>query len=114
VIKKFTRGEDPPTAEQISCTLKIPIRLVRQLLDELVEGGIFSETLAKNDEEIGFQPARDTGIMTIGYVIDALEQRGNNELRIPQTDELKVISTSLQTFRNQIKKSPANRLLEEI
>jgi membrane protein len=114
VIKKFIRGEDPPTADQISRTLKIPIRLMNQLLDELTEGGIFSETITKKNEEIGFQPARDTGTMTIGYVIDALEQRGSDELRIPQTDELKVISTSLQTFRNQIKKSPANRLLEEI
>ena len=114
VIKKFIRGEVAPTAEHISRTLKIPIQLVRQLLDELVEGGIFSETIPKNGDEIGFQPARDTGIMTIGYVIDALEQRGTDEIHVPQTDEMKVISTSLQTFRSQIKKSPANRLLEEI
>jgi len=114
VIKKFIQGEAAPTAEYISRALKIPIRLVRQLVDELVECGIFSETIPKNNDEIGFQPARDTGIMTIGYVIDALEQRGTDEIHVPQTDEMKVISTSLQTFHNQIKKSPANRLLEEI
>lgn len=66
VIKKFIRGEAAPTAEQISRTLKIPIQLVRRLLDELVECGIFSETIPQNGDEIGFQPARDTGIMTIG------------------------------------------------
>lgn len=114
VIKKFIQGEAAPTAEHISRTLKIPIRLVRQLVEELVECGIFSETIPKNDDEISFQPARDTGVMTLSYVIDALEQRGNDELSIPQTDELKAISTSLHSFRNLIQKSPANRLLKEI
>ena len=114
IIKGFCAGEDPPGAEQLSRNLKIPIRLVRHVLDELVQGGIIRETVAKKNEDIAYQPARDTDAFTISFVINALEQRGNDELSIPQTDALKVISTSLRTFRDAIQKSPANRLLKEI
>lgn len=114
IIKGFCQDENPPTAGQLSRDLKIPIRLLRQVLDELAQGGIIRETVAKEIKDIAYQPAREPDVFTIGFVIDALEQRGNDELAIPQTDALKVISTSLRTFRDIIHKSPANRLLKEI
>ena len=59
VIRNFSQGEKPLTAARISHTLDIPVRLVRQLLYELVESRIFSDTRTEEYKELAYQPARD-------------------------------------------------------
>ncbi|MBW2228620.1 MAG: YihY/virulence factor BrkB family protein, partial [Deltaproteobacteria bacterium] len=59
VISTFSKGKMPLTASNISQALEIPIRLVQQLLDELVESEIFSITEIKENEKLAYQPARD-------------------------------------------------------
>lgn len=114
LIKNFSKGDKPLTADQISHVLEIPIRLVREMLYELVESGIISETKSGKYKESAYQPARDINALTIKYIVDSLEQRGVDNIAVAQTKELKVLSDALQTFRNTIEKSAANRLLKDI
>ncbi len=114
LIKNFSMGEKPLTAAQISHTLEIPIRLVRQILSELVESCILSDTKTKSYNEIAYQPALDINMLTIKYIIVALENKGADNIPVAQTSELKSLSESLQAFGNAIEKSPANRLLRDI
>jgi membrane protein len=114
LIKDFSEGEKPLTATQISHILEIPVRLVRELLYELVESGIFSETTTMEYKELAYQPARDINVFTIKYIIEALEQRGTDNIPVAQTKELRALAESLQTFKGEIEKSPANRLLRDI
>jgi len=58
VISTFSKGKMPLTASNLSQALEIPIRLVQQLLDELVESEIFSITEIKENEKLAYQPAR--------------------------------------------------------
>ncbi len=114
LINNFSNGHKPLTANQISHSLEIPIRLVNQILYELVECGVAVETKTKEDQEFAYQPARTINVLTIKYVIDALEQRGTDNIPVAQTEELKTLSESLQTFNDTIEKSRANRLLKDI
>ncbi len=114
LIKNFSKGGKPLTTAQISHILEIPIRLVQQILYELVESGIFSDTKTEEYKELAYQPARDINVLTIKYIIEALEHKGVDEIPVAQTKELKVLSEMLQTFRDTIEKSPANRLLKDI
>jgi membrane protein len=114
LINNFSNGHKPLTANQISHSLEIPIRLVNQILYELVECGVAVETKTEEDQEFAYQPARTINVLTIKYVIDALEQRGTDNIPVAQTEELKTLSEMLQTFNDTIEKSPANRLLKDI
>ena len=114
LIKNFSNGHAPLTAIQISHTLETPIRLVSQILYELVESGIASEIKTEEHKEFAYQPARTINVLTIKYIIDALEQRGIDNIPVAQTKELKTLSETLQTFNDTIEKSPANRLLKDI
>ncbi len=114
LIKNFSSGHKPLTAIQISHTLEIPIRLVSQILYELVESGIAFESRSEENKEFAYQPARTINVLTIKYIIDALEQRGVDNIPVAQTKELKTLSETLQTFNDTIEKSPANRLLKDI
>jgi len=114
VISTFSKGEMPLTASKISRVLEIPIRLVQQLLDELVESGIFSIAEIKGNEELAYQPARDINIITINSIIETLERKGVDNIPVAQTPELHSLSEVLTTFSAEIEKSPANLLLKDI
>jgi len=104
----------PLTASKISHVLEIPIRLVQKILDEFVESGIFSNIEMKENKELSYQPARDINVITIKSIIEALEQRGVDNIPVAQTAELKSLSEVLQTFSYELERSSANRLLKDI
>ena len=114
VISRFFRAEVPLSAFKIAKTLEIPIRLVQQLLDELVEARVLSETEAQQNTGVSYQPARDINTITINTVIEALEQNGVDNIPIAQTTELGHLSEALKALNEEIKKSPANRLLKDV
>ncbi|MBW1840518.1 MAG: YihY/virulence factor BrkB family protein [Deltaproteobacteria bacterium] len=114
LVKNFSNGEKPLTADQIANTLEIPVRLVWQILDDLVDSGVFSVTESETTKDAAFQPARDINLFTIKYVMEALDHRGVDDLPLPQTGELQTLSASLNTFGDIIENSPENRLLKDI
>jgi len=114
IISTFSKVGMPLTASNISQALEIPIRLVQQILDELVESRFFSNTEIKEYKALAYQPACDINIITIKSIIQALDQKGVDNIPIAQTAELKSLSEVLKLFSNEIEKSPANRLLKDI
>jgi len=114
LVKNFCAGEKAGTATQISHTLEIPIRLARQILFELTESGIISETVAEADEAVAYQPAQCVEKYTVQYVLDALDQRGSDDIPVAESTELDKLSECLNAFGNVVKKSPANILLKDL
>ena len=114
LMKSFYIRNEPWNEARISHKLEIPIRLVRQILFELVQTGLVSEINVNGDNEIAFQPAFDPESMTIKYVIDAVENHGSDNIPVTQSDELKDLSESLTSFSTLIEQSSANKLLKDI
>ena len=114
LVKNFSAGRPPLTATMITHALEVPIRLVRQVLFELAESGIVSAVVTEDGENPAYQPGRDSDSLTIQFVLDALEKRGVDTIPAAQTEELKVLSESLQMFNDSIVSSPANKLLKSI
>jgi len=114
IIKNFETGDDPLTATRISQKLQIPIRIVREILYELVQTKILSETITASPRERAYQPAKDIHTLTVHLVMDALEKHGSHELPIIESNELSKITEIQRSFSKVIKKSPSNILLKEI
>ena len=114
LVKHFSDQGKQWNERQISQELEIPILGVRQILYELVESGIISEVRTNKDGEVAYQPARETDMMTIKYVIDTLEHNGIDDIPVAQSQELKRISECLKDFGDLIEKSPANMQLKNI
>lgn len=114
LVKSFSDGQKPQTAFQISHTLEIPIRLVHQILYELTKSGIVAEVKIDDDKEFAYQPARTVSLLTIKYIIDALDNSGANDIPVAQTRELKELTETLRQFSETIRNSPENKLLNDI
>ncbi len=87
---------------------------MNEILHDLVQSGVCSETLTRGYKELAYQPACDINILTVQYVIDAMEHRGTNSIPVAQTKELEALSKTLESFNETIEESPKNKLLKDI
>ncbi|HIJ70744.1 MAG TPA: YihY/virulence factor BrkB family protein [Planctomycetes bacterium] len=114
LVKNFCSCSRPLQADEISQQLEIPVRLVRQILFELVESGILSEVKQEQDRQVAYQPGCDVDVLTVKHVIDALEARGNAGIPVLDSNELAKLSECLETFSKELNESPANIALKDI
>jgi membrane protein len=112
LIRNFIRREKPLTDRDISNQLEIPIRLVNEILFDLVKCRIVSVT--DTEGERGYQPALDINALSIQYVIDAMEQQGANTMPFAHTPEFETLSVLLETFGKTIERLPDNKLLKDL
>ncbi|MHC4758136.1 MAG: YihY/virulence factor BrkB family protein [Planctomycetota bacterium] len=114
VVSNFCKGEKPLTAEETAHKLEMPIRLVREILSELVEAKVICEVNGEKVPEAGYHPARDVEDITIKFVMDSLEHRGSEKVPVIQSNEFEKITNSLNSFDNLIGSSPDNLSLKNI
>lgn len=114
IAKRFDRGESALTAPQICLKLEIPIVIVRDVIDDLKEVGLVSETIAEHHKENAYQPSSDIHKITIRNVLERLDHKGMDVLIAKDTNELDQLKLTLKAFSSCLSQSPENRLVKEI
>ncbi len=114
IVYNFVKGVTPMTAEELANKLDVPVRLVREIIYELLDVGIVSETMTENIKENAYQPAIDTGMLSVGFVLNRLDNRGNNQMGVRSSQELKEIKQILDSFDESMEKSSNNKLVKDI
>jgi membrane protein len=114
LIKNFIRGEKPMTAGEISNQLEIPIRFVNDILCELAKSNIISVVEGEGGNDRCYQPAIDVGMITIHYVIDAIEKKGINAMPFTANPEFVSLSALLDAFGGNVEQLPENKLLKDM
>ena len=114
LIKRFSKAESPLSATQISQALKLPVRLVRELLGELSDAGLVVETAGERNHERTFQPGRSIEAITVKDALDAYEQGKRTPIPFPRSDDEKEISDVLRRLSDLVEKAPENVLLKGI
>ena len=114
IIQRFAEAKPPFTITQMSGRLEIPIRLVHRIVADLVEIGILSEVETAEPEEPAYQPAVDTSLLSMGYIVSALETLGSDNIPVLQTKETAALLASLVCFQETLDASPDNLLLKDL
>jgi len=114
LVRDFSEGGKPWSASGIARELEIPIRCVRQALEDLVGSGILSEVMSREGEMIAYQPARSVDTLTLKSVMEMLDKHGIADIPVARSRELAKISESIEAFWDLMEKSPANLKLKEI
>ncbi|MGZ8918403.1 MAG: YihY/virulence factor BrkB family protein [Methylobacter sp.] len=112
IIKNFIELKNPLTSAEIAAKLVIPIALIQPLLSNLIASHIIVEFKIHDDDDEVYQPAVDINILTIAYVINALEQCGQNHL--PDINQEQLYMDAVNNFRKLMEASEQNRLLKDI
>ncbi len=113
IIKNFIQLDKPLTATEIATKLVIPIAVIQPVLLNLIASHIIVEFKDPDDvnDEV-YQPAVDINRLTIAYIINALEQCGQNHL--PDINQERLFMNAVNNFRNLMEVSEQNRLLKDI
>lgn len=114
IIRNFISGEKPLGAENIANTLKIPIRLVNDILQDLNNVNLVSIVHDNEGKERLFQPATDINKMTVSFVLSRLDRKGTDQNVILESNQFEKIVSMLDKFDNLIAKSDSNILIKDL
>lgn len=83
ICRRFADGGKPYTALELRELTTIPIRIVNELLFQMIDAGLLIEiTNDEKSETSRFMPAEDIRNMTLGSMIDRLESHGQWKIEL--------------------------------
>jgi membrane protein len=114
VAQRFARQEPPLSAVEVAHQLEAPIRLIRDILNELEQAGVLAAVVTQGGVQERYQPARDVHQLTIHRVLKALRQHGSDNSQMIPAEVLKGMTKALEGLDAHAAKAPQNRLLIEL
>jgi membrane protein len=114
IIRNFTLGEKPISAEYIAGNLKIPVRLVRDILQDLSSADLVSIIHMNEEKERLYQPALDVNRLTVSYVFSRLDKKGVEQIMVIRNKDYEKIISMLEKFDKLITKSDSNILIKDL
>ncbi|NSW94315.1 MAG: YihY/virulence factor BrkB family protein [Bacteroidales bacterium] len=114
IIKNFVSGEKPLSAENIATSLKIPIRLVNDILQDLNNVKIISIVHDNEGKERLFQPATDINKLTVSYVLTKLDRKGTDQNVFIKSNNFEKIVNMLDKFDSLTAMSESNILIKDL
>jgi membrane protein len=114
IIRNFAIGEKPISAEYISQTLKIPVRLSRDILQDLSSVQLVSIIHENEQKERLYQPALDINKLTVSFVFSRLDKKGNEHSNVSKNKDFEKIIGMLEKFDRLIAKSDSNVLIKDL
>ena len=115
IVKRFAKGEKPYTANEISESYRIPTRITTQILYFLCEAHIIIEVhYGKDDRVTHYQPAIDINLLTVGYLMTAIDKYGSENFKIDTTHLFNKEWNAVIKTREDMRKANDNILLKDL
>jgi membrane protein len=114
IVKNFSEGLPPLNAADIAVQLDIPVRLIRDLLYDLLNARIIIETLTPEVREVAYQPALDPAKITVSYVVDTLDKQGQQVSFEKESKELINLTQVVESFYQDIRNSDNNKAINDL
>ncbi len=113
-VKRFEAGKEALTPMQLSVELKLPIRLLNEILFELVKCKVLVEVSGDPNEPTAFQPALDISQLKVTTVLSMLEEHGSEDLHFEETESLIKVREVTDHFKQLRNLSEKNVLLKDL
>jgi len=114
IVKQFTTGERALNDVEISDRLQLPIKVVRDIIDDLQAINLLSVTLGAEKQEVYYQPAHDVSNLYISTIIANLENLGLNEFKNFTTAEEERLNAILQKFEKSRVENSGDLLIKDL
>jgi len=114
IIRNFAVGEKPVGAESIGKSLRIPVRLARDILEDLTNANLVSVIFENDQLERLYQPALDINKLTVSYVLSKLDKKGIEHQTVISNKDYERIVVMLEKFDKITAKSDSNILIRDL
>ncbi len=114
ITKRFAAGERAVSANKISSDYKIPTRLTTRILIELMEMKFINEVIDEDNHEICYQPSIDIASITVGGILNKIDQSGSEFFKIDKDHALKNEWKTIVGSRSDMVMNNKNLLVKDI
>jgi membrane protein len=114
IIINFKGGIKPLTAKELSGELRIPIRMINALTNDLKKCHILSEVLTDNPKITAFQPARYIDSFSVKSIMESLDKLGETYIAQEDSEITKKIIAIQESFYQQLESAPENSLIKNL
>ena len=114
IIRNFSLGEKPVSADVIGKQLKIPVRLARDILQDLSNVELVSVIHGNEQKERLYQPAMDINKLTVSFVLIRLDKKGTEHRVVLKSKEYDTVIKMLDKFDKLIARSDYNILIKDL
>ena len=111
--KEFNKGEKAFNIDKLCGITKLPIRLIRSVLDELIKAEIISE-ITNQDNTASYQPARSLNNLKLSEINTLIDSSGSNEVPIGKENEGAVIQKITEDLQDAVLNNAVNLTLLQI
>jgi len=113
INKNFNEGKPAYSVNSLCKELKLPIRLVQNIINDLLTIGLIMEAHTDSHKLVAYTPARELNNLLASELINLLEKNGSNDIPIQNTEEWKWASSAIEDFMVNNEDSPLNKKLAE-
>lgn len=115
LVKRYEKGYNPLTAEEVAQKLQIPYILARNVLNELDKAGLVKKVETKQKKkDVVYQPNTDIQTLSIKTVLERLEHLGAHLVITEPSPKFRALEKTLKEFYNLMEKSDKNILLKDL
>lgn len=114
IIRNFAIGEKPVSASTIGKFLKIPVRLARDILQDLSTVELVSVIHESEQKERLYQPALDINKITVSLIFNRLDKKGLEQKMVVKSKEYDRVISMLEKFDRLIARSDSNILIKDL
>ncbi len=114
-VEHFKASLLAPSATDFSVSLKLPSRIVNELLGLLVSSEVLNQVVTSGFlDEIRYSPAFDINQMTVAMVVQRIEKYGVSDIFFSESQEYEKFLDVVNSFSLEFEKSDMNKLISEI
>jgi membrane protein len=115
IVDHFKNEEPAPTMTELSVALKLPSRLVSELLRKLEDAGIIVEIIpSQGERQIAYGPAFDIDKMTVSCIVGKLDKHGTSDFHFEETEDYSKLRSIVNAFGVKQSEMNENVLLRDL
>jgi membrane protein len=114
IVKRFEKGHEPYTADELSEHYKIPTKLTSDTLFFLLEVGLLVETPSENALVPAYIPSLDIAHITVAYIFEKIDRYGSEDFMIDTDIEFCNEWNTILDIGNFSKLDSGRKLLKDL
>lgn len=115
IVKSFLHEEGGITSERLSKELKLPLRLIRDVLYDLESAGLVAAARSVKSDKVNiYLPARNVNTITFYGVLQAVEEVGTHVSGLSDNRELMRVTKLIDDMEQMVAESDINMPLADL
>lgn len=114
IIDRFKNGDKPASVHKICSEYNLPIRIVQDHIDTLIDINLISEISTNDTKDRRYQPAIDINQITVQMLMERMQKFGSENFKIEHQDKFQNLWDAVSCENNNDFNKEINTLIKDL